>query len=66
MGGQGAVREISERILKARGDWEPLLEQAVSMKHRRLIQRALLTVVVLTLVAVVIVFIGYRRITRNP
>lgn len=25
MGGRGAVREISERILKARGDWEPLL-----------------------------------------
>jgi 3-deoxy-D-manno-octulosonate 8-phosphate phosphatase (KDO 8-P phosphatase) len=26
-GGQGAVREISERILKARGDWEPLLDR---------------------------------------
>ncbi len=27
MGGHGAVREISERILKARGDWEPLIER---------------------------------------
>lgn len=27
MGGCGAVREISERILKARGDWEPLLQR---------------------------------------
>jgi 3-deoxy-D-manno-octulosonate 8-phosphate phosphatase (KDO 8-P phosphatase) len=26
-GGRGAVREISERILKARGDWEPLLDR---------------------------------------
>ncbi|MBC2710615.1 MAG: HAD-IIIA family hydrolase [Desulfosarcina sp.] len=27
MGGCGAVREISERILKARGDWEPLIKR---------------------------------------
>ena len=27
MGGCGAVREISERILKARGDWEPLIQR---------------------------------------
>ncbi len=26
-GGCGAVREISERILKARGDWEPLIQR---------------------------------------
>ncbi len=26
-GGCGAVREISERILKARGDWEPLINR---------------------------------------
>ena len=26
-GGHGAVREISERILKARGDWKPLLHR---------------------------------------
>jgi 3-deoxy-D-manno-octulosonate 8-phosphate phosphatase (KDO 8-P phosphatase) len=26
-GGCGAVREVSERILKARGDWEPLLQK---------------------------------------
>jgi 3-deoxy-D-manno-octulosonate 8-phosphate phosphatase (KDO 8-P phosphatase) len=26
-GGCGAVREVSERILKARGDWEPLLKK---------------------------------------
>jgi 3-deoxy-D-manno-octulosonate 8-phosphate phosphatase (KDO 8-P phosphatase) len=26
-GGRGAVREISERILKARGDWESLLKR---------------------------------------
>jgi 3-deoxy-D-manno-octulosonate 8-phosphate phosphatase (KDO 8-P phosphatase) len=26
-GGHGAVREISERILKARGDWEPLIKR---------------------------------------
>jgi LPS export ABC transporter protein LptC len=36
------------------------------MKHRRLIQRILLSVVVLTLAATAIVFIGYRRITRSP
>jgi 3-deoxy-D-manno-octulosonate 8-phosphate phosphatase (KDO 8-P phosphatase) len=27
MGGCGAVREISERILQARGDWEPLIKR---------------------------------------
>jgi len=26
-GGCGAVREVSERILKARGDWDPLLKK---------------------------------------
>ncbi|BBO73845.1 haloacid dehalogenase [Desulfosarcina widdelii] len=26
-GGCGAIREVSERILKARGDWEPLLKK---------------------------------------
>jgi 3-deoxy-D-manno-octulosonate 8-phosphate phosphatase (KDO 8-P phosphatase) len=26
-GGCGAIREVSERILKARGDWEPLLQR---------------------------------------
>jgi 3-deoxy-D-manno-octulosonate 8-phosphate phosphatase (KDO 8-P phosphatase) len=26
-GGHGAVREICERILKARGDWEPLIKR---------------------------------------
>ena len=26
-GGCGAVREIAERILKARGDWGPLIER---------------------------------------
>ena len=26
-GGCGAIREISERILKAKGDWEPLIER---------------------------------------
>lgn len=36
------------------------------MKHRRLIQRLLISVVVLILAATAIVFIGYRRITRNP
>jgi 3-deoxy-D-manno-octulosonate 8-phosphate phosphatase (KDO 8-P phosphatase) len=29
-GGCGAVREISERILKARGDWEPLIHRLFS------------------------------------
>ena len=36
------------------------------MKHRRLFQRILMTVVGLTLVVTVAVFIGYRRITRKP
>ena len=36
------------------------------MKNRRLIQRILLTIAVLALVATMAVFIGYRRITRNP
>ena len=26
-GGQGAVREISERILDAKGEWEPLIKR---------------------------------------
>ncbi len=30
MGGCGAVREISERLLRARGDWEPLIERLFS------------------------------------
>lgn len=29
-GGCGAVREVSERILKVRGDWEPLLQKLFS------------------------------------
>jgi 3-deoxy-D-manno-octulosonate 8-phosphate phosphatase (KDO 8-P phosphatase) len=29
-GGCGAVREISERILKARGDWEPMINRLFS------------------------------------
>lgn len=29
-GGHGAVREISERILKARGDWGPLIDRLFS------------------------------------
>ena len=29
-GGCGAVREISERILKARGDWEPMIKRLFS------------------------------------
>ncbi len=29
-GGCGAIREIGERILKARGDWEPLIERLFS------------------------------------
>jgi 3-deoxy-D-manno-octulosonate 8-phosphate phosphatase (KDO 8-P phosphatase) len=29
-GGCGAVREISERILKARGDWEPMIKKLFS------------------------------------
>lgn len=36
------------------------------MKHRRLVQRILVTVVVLSIAAIIAVFIGYRRITRNP
>ena len=36
------------------------------MKRRHLIQRVLLGLMALTLVAVVVVFVGYRRITRNP
>ncbi len=36
------------------------------MKRRHLIQRVLLGLVALALVAVVAVFVGYRRITRNP
>jgi lipopolysaccharide export system protein LptC len=36
------------------------------MKHRRLIQRVLIAVVMLSLAATITVFIGYRRITRNP
>lgn len=36
------------------------------MKRRRLIQRVLLSVIVLALAATVVVFIGYRRMSRNP
>lgn len=36
------------------------------MKSRRLIQRVLLSIVVLALTGTIIVFIGYRRITGNP
>ncbi len=36
------------------------------MKHHRLIQKVLLAVVVLVLAATITVFIGYRRMTRNP
>ncbi len=36
------------------------------MKKRRLIQRVLLAVAILALAATVSVFIGYRRVTRNP
>lgn len=36
------------------------------MKYRRWVQRGLLTVVIVALAAIVAVFIGYRRITRNP
>ena len=36
------------------------------MKSRRLVQRVLLTIVVLALAATITVFIGYRRMTRNP
>lgn len=30
LGGQGAVREVSERILQARGDWQPLIKRLFS------------------------------------
>lgn len=36
------------------------------MKHRRLIQRGLIGIVVLALAATVTVFIGYRRMTGDP
>lgn len=36
------------------------------MNNRRLVQRILLTIAVLVLVATVSVFIGYRRVTRDP
>jgi len=36
------------------------------MNSRRLAQRILLTIVILALAATITVFIGYRRITRNP
>ena len=36
------------------------------MKSRRLIQGVLLSIVALVLAGTIIVFIGYRRITRNP
>jgi len=36
------------------------------MKNRRLIQRMLLGVIVLALVSTAVVFIGYRRVARNP
>ena len=36
------------------------------MKRRRLIQRVLLSIIVLALAGTIIVFIGYRRMTRNP
>ncbi len=36
------------------------------MKRRRLIRRVLLSIVVLVLAGTIIVFIGYRRMTRNP
>ena len=36
------------------------------MKSRRLIQRVLLSVIVLALAGTIIVFIGYRRMTRSP
>ena len=41
-------------------------EKAVPLKHRRLIQRLLLGVVAVVLIATVGLFIGYRRATRNP
>lgn len=36
------------------------------MKRRQLMQRVLLGVIALALVAVLALFVGYRRITRNP
>ena len=36
------------------------------MKKRRLVQRVLLTIVVLALAGAIALFIGYRRMTRNP
>lgn len=36
------------------------------MNRRRLVQRVLLAVIALALVATVTVFVGYRRITRDP
>ena len=36
------------------------------MNNRRLIQRTLLAIAVLALAATITVFIGYRRITRDP
>lgn len=36
------------------------------MKNRRLMQRILLSIAVLALVATITVFIGYRRISHNP
>lgn len=36
------------------------------MNNRRLIKRALMTVGILALTAIVVIFIGYRRVTQNP
>jgi LPS export ABC transporter protein LptC len=36
------------------------------MNNRRLLQRLLLTIVVLALTAAIAIFVGYRRMTRNP
>jgi LPS export ABC transporter protein LptC len=65
-GGHGAVREISERILKARVRLGAADQKTVHMKKRRLVQRVLLTIVVLALAGAIALFIGYRRMTRNP
>jgi 3-deoxy-D-manno-octulosonate 8-phosphate phosphatase (KDO 8-P phosphatase) len=32
-GGQGAVREVAERLLKARGEWPGLLTQYFEARH---------------------------------
>ena len=32
-GGQGAVREVAERLLKARGEWPGLLAQYFETQH---------------------------------